>query len=123
MPYGPRSRRKMVPQGNPRGRTLCHCGQPVQGQGLCKHHYQIARREGKLRIIQPHYRMREISVTEERQAALTRDELIDDMSGARCRCGLRLPCNDCLPRTAVEFMEKRMQARSNWITGPLTGED
>jgi hypothetical protein len=28
----------------------------------------------------------------------------------RCRCGLLLPCNDCLPTSAVEFAEQRMYA-------------
>lgn len=32
-----------------------------------------------------------------------------DMSGARCRCGLRLPCNDCLPVHLDQFMTERMQ--------------
>jgi hypothetical protein len=31
-----------------------------------------------------------------------------DASGERCRCGLRLPCEDCLPTTAVEFVARRM---------------
>ena len=26
----------------------------------------------------------------------------------RCRCGLLLPCNDCLPEHAPEFQEQRM---------------
>lgn len=26
-----------------------------------------------------------------------------DTSGARCRCGLRLPCNSCIPRSAAEL--------------------
>lgn len=121
--YGPRSMRKMVPQGKPRGRSFCHCGRPAKGQGLCNKHYQSAMKEGKIRVVQPHRRMREISVTEERQRGLTREELRDDMSGERCRCGLRLPCNDCLPKTAAEFIVKRMTARSNWVIGPLTGEE
>jgi hypothetical protein len=112
--------RKMVPQGTPRGRALCHCGERVQGQGLCKKHYQMARRDGTIKIIQPHHRMRRAPLTE---GGLTRDELRDDMSGPRCRCGLRLPCNDCLPRTLGEFIRQRMQAPSNWITGPRTGEE
>lgn len=36
-----------------------------------------------------------------RQSALER-------SGDRCRCNLRLPCNDCLPTRAHEYAE-RMQ--------------
>ena len=34
------------------------------------------------------------------------DDGIDDMSGERCRCGLRLPCNKCLP-TLRELVEAR----------------
>lgn len=30
----------------------------------------------------------------------------DDMSGDRCKCGLRLPCNDCIP-TARDYAESR----------------
>jgi hypothetical protein len=28
----------------------------------------------------------------------------DDASGARCRCGLRLPCNNCLPAAAMQLV-------------------
>lgn len=45
---------------------------------------------------------------------LTHEDLKDDTSGERCRCGLRLPCNDCLPDNAVEFMQTRMRATSLW---------
>lgn len=31
-----------------------------------------------------------------------------DRSGTRCRCGLRLPCDDCLPRDAATFAALRM---------------
>lgn len=122
--YGPRSMRKMTPQGKPRGRAKCHCGKQARGQGLCSLHYQQAKRDGTIKIVQPHRRMRDVPITEEKQArGLTREELRDDMSGERCRCGLRLPCNDCLPKTAAEFVAKRMTATSNWVIGPLTGEE
>lgn len=35
---------------------------------------------------------------------------VDD-SGPKCRCGLRLPCNDCLPVSATAFAQQR---RSHW---------
>jgi hypothetical protein len=36
------------------------------------------------------------------------DDGEDDLSGARCgRCGLRLPCNDCLPTSAAAFATNR----------------
>lgn len=33
-----------------------------------------------------------------------------DTSGEKCRCGLRLPCFDCLPSTATEYAFTRMYA-------------
>lgn len=27
----------------------------------------------------------------------------------RCRCGLQLPCNDCLPKSATEFAQQRRE--------------
>lgn len=37
--------------------------------------------------------------------AETEPDEVDDLSGARCRCGLRLPCNNCLPTTAVAWQD------------------
>lgn len=34
------------------------------------------------------------------------EDEIDDVSGARCRCGLRLPCNNCVGR-AETFLGRR----------------
>jgi len=36
----------------------------------------------------------------------------------RCRCGLLLPCNDCLPTSAVEHIETRMYAGSDPVLPP-----
>lgn len=36
----------------------------------------------------------------------TEDAAFADMP--RCRCGLLLPCGDCIPEHAPEFMEQRM---------------
>lgn len=44
-----------------------------------------------------------------------------DTSGARCRCGLRLPCNNCLPASAADMCRGPGQtlpstpAREDWI--------
>lgn len=35
----------------------------------------------------------------------------------RCRCGLLLPCGDCLPTNAVDFAEQRMQHGTSMVTG------
>jgi hypothetical protein len=35
----------------------------------------------------------------------------------RCRCGLLLPCVDCLPTNAVDFAAQRMYRRPTCVTG------
>jgi hypothetical protein len=35
----------------------------------------------------------------------------------RCRCGLLLPCNDCLPTNAVDFAAQRMAHLPTCVTG------
>lgn len=35
-----------------------------------------------------------------------------DTSGARCRCGLRLPCNDCTATNAADHAANRMYRES-----------
>ena len=34
----------------------------------------------------------------------------------RCRCGLLLPCDDCLPTTAAAFIDRRMYRDATIIT-------
>lgn len=43
------------------------------------------------------------------------DDGVDDMSGERCRCGLRLPCLNCLPRSAAELAQQRRSHYSDDI--------
>jgi hypothetical protein len=51
-----------------------------------------------------------------------RDRYAGRMAGyaalPRCRCGLLLPCNDCLPTSAVEHIERRMYAGSDPVLPP-----
>jgi hypothetical protein len=60
-------------------------------RGRCPPCYQKDRRNGKF----------EITKVDGIDTAL-------DMSGARCKCGLRLPCNDCIAGTAADFAMNRM---------------
>jgi hypothetical protein len=39
----------------------------------------------------------------------------------RCRCGLLLPCDDCLPATAVEFQAQRMYGGSDLVPPDVSG--
>jgi hypothetical protein len=71
----------------------CH-EEPVHSRGRCKGCYQRQRKAGTLER------------TAESWGTLHTD-------GARCRCGLRLPCGDCLPVRLHEFMEQRMSKESN----------
>lgn len=61
----------------------------VIARGLCTACYQYQMRNGTLKRVQG-------------------ETMFIDRSGAKCRCGLRLPCNDCLPKTATEFAFARM---------------
>lgn len=56
-----------------------------------------------------------------REAIEARDELRRQFAALpRCRCGLLLPCYDCLPTTAVEFAELRMVSRPHVETHATT---
>ena len=73
---------------------LCECGRPVHSVGMCGTCYQRRRRGHQTR-------------------RHTTDGDIDT-SGERCRCGLRLPCNECLPTNIIDHIESRMAKQSNW---------
>lgn len=76
--------------------TCRYCDKPVHAQERCAAHYIAARRSG--------------SVVTAPRTKLQHSDFKVDMSGPRCRCGLRLPCNDCLPSTATEYAFTRMYA-------------
>ncbi len=77
--------------------TLCSkgCGRPLKCKGLCNPCYMRAVHSGEL---EPN----------------SHGDAAHDMSGERCKCGLRLPCNDCLPPNAAEHAETRMYRESTW---------
>ena len=59
-------------------------------RGLCNRCYQKAKKNGMIKTVDLNFNR-------------------IDTSGERCRCGLRLPCFDCLPEHLHEFIEQRMQ--------------
>ncbi len=51
-----------------------------------------------------------------RPATGAKPDWIDDMTGERCRCGLRLPCNDCIPTSATYYAQQRREHYSDGTT-------
>lgn len=70
--------------------TECGSTSGYACRGLCNRCYQKATRAGAIATVDLNF-----------------NRIHTD--GARCRCGLRLPCFDCLPAHLHEFIEQRMQ--------------
>lgn len=81
------------------------CDKPAVTRGRCHKHYKLALVSG------------ELEKRDHSWKASERFDGRDDPSGEKCTCGLRLPCNDCLPKTATEYAFTRMYAPNNWPEG------
>jgi len=67
----------------------CACGKPIASRGMCRGHYAKWYRS---RQVTHEFRM------DDGAPARIEQEIAD---GVRCRCGLLLPCDSCLP-TLIE---------------------
>lgn len=86
-------------------KAKCACGRDVHSRGKCYRCYRRAIDRGEMQLVAPH------------KVSPMFDGVIDT-SGERCKCGLRKPCNDCLPTSIVQYME-RMDRPSNWPERPV----
>ncbi len=82
------------------------CDLPQKCRGYCNAHYLRAVKAKRL-----------VTRDQWRKPSNESESGADDTSGERCKCGLRLPCNDCLPATATEYAFTRMYAPNNWPEG------
>lgn len=97
------SQRRRIPVGRPC--SFGGCDRVIQGRGLCASHLQQRRAGKRLHPVQIRGDYMLDHATAGDYERIER-EMLD---GTRCKCGLSLPCNDCLPPTIDAYAEKRRE--------------